>query len=133
MTTNTNDMKYKYLILIVALLLIPAASVAQNAKQVARELVRQGVPHAQIVLAQARLETGNFQSDRCKRDHNLFGIKHKGRYARYDSWQDCVADYKACISSRYKGGCYYKFLERIGYASDTRYPDKVRRIVETSK
>ena len=116
-------------------ILLMAASVSrgQTISEVRAEIVRQGLPHPEIVLAQARLETGNFKSRRCRVDHNIFGIKHSGRYAKYRRWQDCVADYKACISSRYKGGCYYKFLERIGYASDKRYPDKVRRIVETSK
>lgn len=101
---------------------------AQTIEQVERELARQQVPQARIVLAQARLETGNFTSQRCKRDHNLFGIKHNGRYARYRTWQDSVADYKKRISSRYKGGNYYAFLKRIGYAADSKYAQKVRRI-----
>ena len=99
----------------------------QTIDQVRQELARQGVPHANIVLAQARLETGNFTSQRCKRDHNLFGIKHNGRYARYARWQDSVSDYKKRISSRYMGGDYYAFLRRIGYASDPHYTAKLRR------
>lgn len=99
----------------------------QTIEQVRQELARQGVPHANIVLAQARLETGNFTSQRCRRDHNLFGIKHNGRYARYARWQDSVADYKKRISSRYSGGDYYAFLRRIGYASDPQYTAKLRR------
>ena len=99
----------------------------QTIEQVRQELQRQGVPHANIVLAQARLETGNFTSLRCKRDHNLFGIKHNGRYARYARWQDSVTDYKQRISSRYNGGDYYAFLRRIGYASDKHYTAKLRR------
>lgn len=105
----------------------------QTIEQVRQELQRQGVPHANIVLAQARLETGNFTSRRCKRDHNLFGIKHNGRYAKYARWQDSVTDYKQRISSRYNGGDYYAFLRRIGYASDVNYQRKVRHIVETSR
>ena len=106
---------------------------AQTADQVAKELHRQQVPHAHIVLAQARLETGNFKSDRCRRDHNLFGIKHGNRYARYSTWQDSIKDYKQRISSRYKGGDYLAFLQRIGYAKDPAYQEKVRKIVRTSK
>ena len=100
---------------------------AQTTEQVERELQRQRVPHADIVLAQARLETGNFTSRRCKVDHNLFGIKHGRRYAKYKRWQDSVADYKERISSRYKGGSYYVFLRKIGYASDPNYERKLRR------
>lgn len=100
---------------------------SQTINDVAKELVRQNVPHSKIVLAQARLETGNFTSARCKQDHNLFGIKHNGRYARYRTWQDSVKDYKQRISSRYDGGCYYAFLKRIKYASDTKYIHKLKQ------
>ena len=118
--------------IIIALLLSQAAG-AQNAAQVAKELVRQGVPHAQIVLAQARLETGNFSSRRCREDHNIFGLKRGKIYAKYARWQDCVADYKQRISSRYQGGDYYDFLSRIGYATDLEYPEKLRKIIKSSK
>lgn len=100
---------------------------AQTIEQVSAEIRRQGLPHPDIVLAQARLETGNFTSARCKRDHNLFGIKHRGKYARYSRWQESVTDYKRCISARYKGGNYYAFLRRIGYAKDPQYTAKLRR------
>lgn len=106
---------------------------AQTVDQVAKEMHRQQVPHANIVLAQARLETGNFTSNRCKRDHNLFGIKHNGKYARYRTWQDSIKDYKRRISSRYQGGDYYQFLAKIGYAEDAAYRKKVMNIVRTSK
>jgi len=108
-------------------LMVAMATTAQTTEQVAKELVRQGVPHAKIVLAQARLETGNFKSRRCRQDHNLFGIKHGKRYARYATWQDSVKDYKQRISSRYAGGDYYAFLRRIKYASDPLYTTKLRR------
>ena len=125
-------MQHEYLLPIIALLFSVTAS-GQNAAQVAKELVRQGVPHAQIVLAQARLESGNFTSRRCREDHNIFGLKRGKRYAKYARWQDCVADYKQRISSRYQGGDYYAFLSRIGYAKDPAYPKKVKKIVMTSK
>ena len=106
---------------------------AQTIEQVERELARQQVPQARIVLAQARLETGNFTSQRCKRDHNLFGIKHHNRYAKYRTWQESITDYKKCISSRYHGGSYYEFLRRIGYAKDPLYQEKLRNIVKFIK
>lgn len=102
---------------------------AQTKAEVLKELHKQGIPHANIVLAQARLETGNFKSRRCRVDHNLFGIKHGRRYARYSHWRESVADYKKRISSRYKGGDYYSFLKRIGYAEDKKYLSKVKEIV----
>ena len=101
---------------------------AQTITEVRNELRKQGIPGADIVLAQARLETGNFTSARCKRDHNIFGIKHGKKYATYRRWQDCVTDYKRRVSSRYTGGDYYAFLRRIGYAREKEYINKVRRI-----
>lgn len=118
---------------IILALLLSLSATGQTIEQVKAELHRQGIPHANIVLAQARLETGNFTSRRCKVDHNLFGIKHDGKYAEYRHWRESVKDYKKFISSRYKGGNYFVFLERIGYASDKRYTRKLQNIIRTSK
>ena len=120
-------------IVTIILLTLAICCYSQTIEQVSAEIRRQGLPHPDIVLAQARLETGNFTSARCKRDHNLFGIKHRGKYARYSRWQESVTDYKRCISARYVGGDYYAFLRRIGYAKDSQYSAKVRHIVNTSK
>lgn len=100
---------------------------AQSIDQVRDEIHRQGIPHPSVVLAQARLETGNFTSKMCKTKHNLFGIKHNGRYAKYRTWKESISDYKKCISSRYHGGSYYEFLRRIGYASDPKYIAKLKQ------
>ena len=116
---------------IIALMLAVAVQ-GQTREQVLAEIQRQGIPHPHIVLAQARLETGNFKSDRCRRDKNIFGMKRGKRYATYRHWRDSVRDYKQRISSRYKGGDYYAFLRRIGYASDPNYIGKVKHIVKTS-
>lgn len=123
----------KFIICVMLLLMTASVSHGQTVSEVRAEIVRQGLPHHEIVLAQARLETGNFTSRRCKVDHNIFGIKHSGRYAKYRRWQDCVSDYKRRISSRYTGGDYLMFLKRIGYAKDRDYASKVAEIVRTSK
>lgn len=102
-------------------------SKGQTIAEVKAEIIRQGLPHPSIVLAQARLETGNFTSKMCKTKHNIFGIKHGKQYASYRRWQDCVTDYKKRISSRYHGGDYYAFLSRIGYAQDKKYYQKLKR------
>jgi flagellum-specific peptidoglycan hydrolase FlgJ len=108
-------------------LFLALSSHSQTIESVKKELHRQGVPHADIVLAQARLETGNFTSQRCKVYHNILGIKHNKKNAKYAKWQDCIADYKKCISSRYTGGDYYAFLKRIGYAKDPKYIQKLKQ------
>lgn len=116
----------KKAILLIVLLTSAICCQGQTIQEVRDEIQRQGLPHGDVVLAQARLETGNFTSRRCRVDKNIFGIKHSGRYAKYRRWQDCVADYKRRISSRYTGGDYYAFLRRIGYAKDPRYIQKLK-------
>ena len=112
--------------IIIALMLAVAVQ-GQTREQVLAEIQRQGIPHPDIVLAQARLETGNFTSSLCRNHHNIFGIKHHGKYAHYRHWRDSVADYKRSISARYTGGDYYAFLRRIGYAKDPKYFQKLKR------
>lgn len=114
-------------LILTILLLVASVSHGQTVSEVRAEIVRQGLPHPEIVLAQARLETGNFKSRRCRVDKNIFGIKHRRQYAKYRRWQDCVADYKRRISSRYSGGDYYQFLRRIKYAADEMYIRKLKQ------
>lgn len=117
----------KRLFLLLLLIVQSFSTNAQTKAEVERELHHIGVPHSNIVLAQARLETGNFTSRRCREDHNLFGMKRRGKYAKYRRWQDSIADYKMRISSRYNGGDYYTFLKRIGYAKDQNYIKKLKK------
>lgn len=62
------------------------------------------IKYPETVLAQARLETGNFSSDIFKENHNLFGMKLAGKrptsaiginrgHAKYRNWKDSVVDY----------------------------------------
>lgn len=112
---------------LIIFLLLTSCCHAQTIGEVKAEIHRQGLPCPNIVLAQARLETGNFKSKVCRTKRNLFGIRKGGKYKSYRRWQDSVADYKRLISSRYKGGDYYAFLRRIGYAEDKSYISKLKR------
>lgn len=47
------------------------------------------------------------------------------------SWEESVKAYKDYVQYKYKGGNYYEFLNRIGYAEDQAYLIKVKRIVES--
>ena len=98
--------------------------VGQTIEEVKAEIVKQKLPHPNIVLAQARLETGNFKFHK---NHNIFGIKHDGKYAKYKHWRLCIADYKKYISSKYTGGDYYAFLMKIKYAKDKQYIEKLKK------
>lgn len=93
------------------------------------ELVNNDIQHPEIVLAQAKLETGNYTSKVCKTCNNLFGLRRGNRYRKYAHWSESVAAYKNLIQCRYKGGDYFKFLETIGYASDPIYTDKLRDVL----
>ena len=116
--------------LVLLLALFPIFTFAQTRQDVLRELHRQQVPHANIVLAQARLESGNFKSDCYRQTNNLFGLKKGKKYATYKTWRDSIKDYKERISARYQGGCYYAFLTRIGYAENKDYIKLLKEITK---
>jgi uncharacterized FlgJ-related protein len=99
-------------------------------KHLLSELKRQNVKHPQIVLAQAKLETGGFKSKVCKTKNNLFGIRKGKKYRSYNHWTDCVRSYKKLIQDdRYNGGDYYVFLKNINYAEDPEYINKLKELV----
>lgn len=100
-----------------------------NETNLKKELAKNNIPHANIVLAQAKLESGNFKSDLVRTHQNIFGLKKGNQYRRYSHWTECVKDYKKCISNRYDGGNYYAFLNRIGYASHPNYTELLKDMV----
>lgn len=100
-----------------------------NETNLREELAKNNIPHANIVLAQAKLESGNFKSELVRTHQNIFGLKKGNRYRRYSHWTECVKDYKKCISDRYNGGNYYAFLNRIGYAGHPNYTGLLKDMV----
>lgn len=96
------------------------------------------VKHPKIVQAQAILETGNFTSEGCLVNNNLFGLydSKRQRYYSFDHWISSVEAYVSMIQYKYKGdnnkppNHYYKFLQDIGYAKDPHYINKVKEIVK---
>lgn len=97
-----------------------------NEQNLKEKLAR--LPHHDVVFKQAKLESRLGKSKVYKRTNNLFGLRKNGVYRSYDHWTECVDDYERLISSRYKGGCYYTFLKRIGYAEDPNYISKLKMI-----
>ena len=100
-----------------------------NEKNLKKVLKANNIKHPNIVLAQAKLETGNFTSKVCKSKGNLFGLRKGNQYRRYWHWTESVKAYKKLIQSRYTGGDYLAFLNRIGYAKDPTYIDKLQTIL----
>ena len=88
-----------------------------------------GVQHSEIVLRQAILETGWFKCTSCSLSkNNIFGFWYKKKYIQFDNWKDCVAYYKRWQDKHYKGGDYYAFLKRVGFATDPSYIKRLKSI-----
>jgi len=60
-----------------------------------QEIIRNGIRHPKIVLAQAILETGWFRSPLCRNRHNLFGLTNpkNGKYYEFNHWTESVRAY----------------------------------------
>jgi len=99
-------------------------------------------PH--IVLAQAKLESGNYKSKVFLQNHNLFGMRQarvrintaKGtnlNHAYYDTWKESVMDY-AFYQCRYMSNAsteaeYYAALD-ASYAEANQYSETLKHIVK---
>lgn len=102
---------------------------ALNDENLMKELIRQNVKHPEIVLAQAKLETGHYTSSVCKNKNNLFGLKGKKGYYCFDDWRESVKAYRDYVQYKYKGGDYFQFLENIGYAEEKNYVKYVKNMM----
>ena len=96
-----------------------------------------------IVLAQSKLETGNFTSKIFRENNNLFGMREakqrittaqgtENNHAYYHSWQESVLDY-AFYQCRYLSGIsteaqYFNYLKQ-SYAEDTSYVNRLQTII----
>lgn len=95
-------------------------------------LVYYEVDHPEIVYAQAVLETGYFTSPLCVKHNNLFGLYNSSKedYYRFNHWAESVEAYIKFVQYKYKPpNDYYEFLDRIGYAEDSTYIEKLKIIV----
>ncbi|MFM2307200.1 MAG: hypothetical protein RLZZ367_1869 [Bacteroidota bacterium] len=86
-------------------------------------IVLVGIQHPDIVLKQAILETGWFQSKMLMDKNNLFGFRASKKYMRFDSWQACIDYYKTWQDKNYTNPeeNYYAFLKRMRYARTKDY------------
>ena len=105
------------------------------------------VPHADIIVAQALLESQEFNSDLFKRQNNSLGmrISHqristtgqgKGEYKDYTNWQECTTDYIFWMhhyqAHKLNRDEYFKLLGKI-YAEDPEYVEKLKGIISQFK
>ena len=101
------------------------------------------IEHADIVMSQALIETGHFKSYNCTKRHNLFGLvnsrqkrteANRNRYFVFNHWSESVKGYKDYVQYKFTDNKekwdndYYVFLQRLGYAEDPTYVNKVRNL-----
>jgi len=139
--------------------LSPEDYIAKFKDDAIKEMYLHKVP-ACITLAQGMLESGNGNSDLCRKANNHFGIKcHKewgGEtyimdddeknecFRKYSSALESYSDHSLFLYSRsryaslfelpitdYKGWCYG--LKAAGYATDPKYPERLIAIIEKYK
>ncbi len=96
-----------------------------------------------IVLAQSKLETGNFTSKIFRENNNLFGMREakqrittaqgtENNHAYYHSWQESILDY-AFYQCRYLSNIsseeqYFNYLKQ-SYAEDPNYVNRLQTII----
>jgi len=126
-------------ILAILIVLYGAITVAQ--KPTRQEFVAVcdslGVKHPNVVWAQVRLESGNFESKTYKQKHNCLGIRFSKQksYARFSNWQECLKAYRDRVQYRFKKKNatdeeYIRWLISINYATDKNYANKIRNIIQ---
>ena len=102
------------------------------------------IQYPEVVLAQARLETGGYKSRIFRENHNLFGMKEAVRrintaqgtqynHAYYEHWRESVYDY-AFYQCRYMGQVrsreeYFNLLSQ-SYAEDPMYVTKLKNEIK---
>lgn len=109
-----------------------AVSPDLTVESVLAEILRAGLAHPRVVLAQAVLETGWFKSSVCRNYNNLFGLTNPRtkEYYRFDTWQESVRAYYTKVQYRYRCGNYLRWLREIGYAEDPDYTAKLRVLLD---
>ena len=105
-----------------------------------QEIIRNGIQHPKIVLAQAILETGWFRSPLCRNRHNLFGLTNPktGKYYEFNHWTESVRAYYTKVQYRYSQKNrinssdvdYLMWLRDLPYATDKNYIKSVISILK---
>jgi len=120
-------------------------NLSRKKKMVIEEIIRNKIQHPEIVLAQALLESGNFNSYIFKNNNNMFGMRMPNRrethaigtyksYAVYENWKMSIQDYALYQKAVLKGRDiskenYYAFLGRR-YAESPEYVAVIKKMVK---
>jgi len=102
-----------------------------------------GILYPDIVMAQAKIETGHFTSKVFRENHNLFGMKlprqrsttaigEKYNHASYTSWRQSVIDYKLWqdkVLTKVKSRrAYLRYLHK-NYAENKQYVKLIKQMI----
>jgi len=113
-------------------------------KKLIQKIKELNLPYPHITLAQAKLESGEYNSRIFKENHNLFGMKEarvrinlaKGTqygHAYYNSWEESILDYSfwyACYARKCKTEAQLFQLLDNQYAEATTYVSALKRIIK---
>ena len=97
--------------------------------------------HIDIVIKQAKIESGNYKSKVFIENNNLFGMRMPGnritlaigenlKHAVYDNWRESVIDYAIYQSTylkNYSRAEYLQFLDR-NYSENSGYTKLINKI-----
>jgi uncharacterized FlgJ-related protein len=102
-----------------------------------------GILYPDIVMAQAKIETGHFTSKVFRENHNLFGMKlarqrsttaigEQYNHAEYTSWRQSVVDYKLWqdkVLTKVKSRrAYLRYLHK-NYAENKQYVNLIKKMI----
>ena len=106
------------------------------------EILEQNLEFPDVVFAQAIIESGNFKSDICRNNYNLFGMrKPKSRkttavgvrrgYAVYEDYGFSVSDYglyqdRVLSKKKYTKSQYISYLGKK-YARNPKYVSEIKK------
>lgn len=102
-------------------------------------IVELNIKHPNVVLKQAKIESGNFKSKVYLENNNMFGFKRAFKrantqvgtnrgYAVYTSWRECVIDYALYQTYSAKNLSREEYINFLGkhYAEDPNYKNLIR-------
>ena len=89
-----------------------------------QKIIEYKLEHPKIVFSQVMHETGNLKKIK---NNNLLGFRYIN-YLKFGTWEDCIKYAKNWQDKRYVNGDYYTFLKKVGYAKDSLYISKIKRV-----
>lgn len=114
-----------------------------NEVNLLKKMKELGIKFPDIVLAQAKIETGHFKSKIFKKNNNLFGMKlarkrqttaigEQFNHAMYQNWVQSVIDYKIWqdkYASKFKTkDLYLNYLSDI-YSENDKYINLIKKML----